>query len=1454
MMGQVGTKPTPAMEELDGQLKDAVKAIAWEKAEELANRLREEADRAMRTDLDGRRSTLKERATRFSEGVGATPQEVTDLFQRAGQSMEEAKFLDASKALGEAEAALKKAEEGLTEAAHERVRTLVQWAGEGKHLSDIEEKLGPCFATLAKGDFKASNACFEKSIPECLPGGERMLRERAEAARTILKLSQDLEVEFPDLQKAIDAAPQARPLSWDVADKAIEDAKRTTEKALRERCTERVQELRSLSETLKEEGAEFSEGEATLEEVLSQLPQAPLEDLRSLVSRATGAVEGPAMSVVAAYIDEVRPRLVEARQLGRNSLPAIEEVNQAREAYRKKRFREAVQRAQKALEIVSDLVADMEAGHEEVTEFKSLLARLASGGLTSSVYEDFAKKAEDALRHNELDKMRTELQEGLRVVGRESLPFFRNQLDSYKRVLGLVEERGWSSPELPEKLKEVRKHFQEGRFAETAEALATFKASLRSAVAPHLSHRLEELGKALEEIPDTDAVTSVRRWMAETDIALKVKEDIEQAIDKLAQTEKELAITFAARASSLVDELEEELQGLEAMGLETASLKREIQQIHQIFDLGDFVKASRSSRELKARILQQQLLRAEQGVSKAKFALVELAKMGLEPPTLKAGLVDASDRVRSGRYPGAYQRANQVLKDAETLKATAQKVREEIGSVAEIVQGLRKGGVGPEELQPILPRAKQASEAYQTMDFDRALTLTGELKSSLQALAQKREALKTLSELDTLLTSSRQVMASDPEWMKELREAQEKVSRGDAAGAVPELRTLRSRVVEGVRSGLDTQLRTLESDMRSARSAGLDTSQVEGPLTEARRKLQEPVPLGVAELIDRSRREFFQGRAFMEQAQKSVASAREAVSQGELVRADVSDLRPRLTEIESRFAAGELTVSLELAQRLHREAEDRVRSQVTKTLASFQAMINRAKMEGAITAVAENLLVQARNLLIGGKPLEALRLATRSETELERVELQHSLATNALITLKAKLDDAKEQGVNAPDVEREVARAEDLMARGDYAAVLERTMDGGDLLLQATDQLRKAREAVEATAKLLASLEGIEADLTTPRQELQQSRALLSEGKYAEAQSLARTTGETARGLLENLVSSRTSEVRKLLAAVLAIDPQAADEYPPMLARAEESLKARDFKRGVDRLAETRRAIEEGLGKLTAREEEKLRAVWKSVPPVDEGDASTRESTSRALSEAREKGDYARFRERLDQGLREAQSLRRKHLERSVSEMESRVLLGERLGVDMTPVMETFSEIKMNLKSGPIEPLQAELAKCEQSLAELLGTRLTDRVTELAGEAAFARDGLSMEVGPVERMLRDVETLQGSGDTVAAARKLVEAEGELARRKELHWQLTNTQYMIDQKLATLTDRKVDVGPIRELLGEALRARQSDYGKALELSQKALDELRKLLNEGSPAGTAGAGAEKATATANPDRGS
>ncbi|MGI0151394.1 MAG: hypothetical protein ACREC5_05610, partial [Thermoplasmata archaeon] len=149
----------------------------------------------------------------------------------------------------------------------------------------------------------------------------------------------------------------------------------------------------------------------------------------------------------------------------------------------------------------------------------------------------------------------------------------------------------------------------------------------RNAAHPYVARRLEEIARGLEEIRDAALVDPVRRLLADADVTLRVKEDLKGCLDTLRRAEREFSVVFAQNASSLVESLEEERRLLESMGGTGDEMQRQIDEVQQIFNMGDFVKAFRAAQEIRTRAHQQQLLRSEEAVSHTKLALVELGKM-----------------------------------------------------------------------------------------------------------------------------------------------------------------------------------------------------------------------------------------------------------------------------------------------------------------------------------------------------------------------------------------------------------------------------------------------------------------------------------------------------------------------------------------------------------------------------------------------------------------------------------------------------------------------------------------------------------------------------------------------------------------------------------------------------------------------------------------------------------
>ena len=198
-----------------------------------------------------------------------------------------------------------------------------------------------------------------------------------------------------------------------------------------------------------------------------------------------------------------------------------------------------------------------------------------------------------------------------------------------------------------------------------------------------------------------------------------------------------------------------------------------------------------------------------------------------------------------------------------------------------------------------------------------------------------------------------------------------------------------------------------------------------------------------------------------------------------------------------------------------------------------------------------------------------------------------------------------------------------------------------------------------------------------------------------------------------------------------------------------------------------------------------------------------------------------------------------------MAEFKDRLWVGERLALDTTPVMQTFSEARVALDAGRPDEAEALLARATSALEPAVRDPFVRRWRELQTEMNFAQEGLHVRIGPVRERLQQVEELDRSGQLLDAARLLLKTEEDLNLRKSLHRELMNLHYLIDAALTRAHELRVDTSAARALLSESLRLRETDYVAALE---KAREALRKLQAEG--VGTTEAAATAPAPAANP----
>ena len=466
------------------------------------------------------------------------------------------------------------------------------------------------------------------------------------------------------------------------------------------------------------------------------------------------------------------------------------------------------------------LTEDLEGAREEAESLRGLLDRLSALQVPVQPYYEPLRAAQDRIEKFEVGPAREAIRETMRRLGRTALEHLELLADRVAKIVEVARERGFLPAGTEASLAKARQTLADGALADAGELLAACEVELRTAAGPYVARVVEELEHGFGEIHDDALVAPARRLLADADVSLRVKEDVVASLESLKRAEREFAAVFAAHASSLVEALEEEGRALEAMGGAGDEIQRQIDEVQQIFNMGEFVKASRASQEIRTRAQQQQLVRSEESVSHAKLALVELGKMGLDTAVLRERFDKAQDAAREHRFAEAFQAAKAVEEEASEMRRTAEAIVEGLQRAGDLWQGLKDDGVPVDTYRE---QIRETRLAYQALDFAGAKAKLRSLEDVLATERASSNAARRFTTVELLLEDAQRLGLTTDVYRAEVDRGRAALTAGDPRKALEVAEGAQETLLQLLRPVLEENVRSLEQELDIARAAGVDT-------------------------------------------------------------------------------------------------------------------------------------------------------------------------------------------------------------------------------------------------------------------------------------------------------------------------------------------------------------------------------------------------------------------------------------------------------------------------------------------------------------------------------------------------------------------------------------------------------------------------------------------------------
>ena len=490
----------------------------------------------------------------------------------------------------------------------------------------------------------------------------------------------------------------------------------------------------------------------------------------------------------------------------------------------------------------------------------------------------------------------------------------------------------------------------------------------------------------------------------------------------------------------------------------------------------------------------------------------------------------------------------------------------------------------------------------------------------------------------------------------------------------------------------------------------------------------------------------------------------------------LADASAAMAEKDYKLAAERAAEATERGKRIYRE-------RAAAMIESSASLAGLAKGVGADVGEAEGSLTKAREALDAEDMSEAVDAARKAWKRSEKVLSEH--LSSSFSKVQALILSAKNLGRDVAPVEDLLSRARTAVEGNNFASALDFTKEGLETI---TEDLTSAVDKdLRDDEDLLHAAQELGADVTKATTFLERARSDIANLEFEKANNALRQCRTESERALQRSLEGRLTDFSRFTADARAIgaDPAAAEAH---FVRAQEAVKAGDFRAGADLVKQGFQALQEAqfqrvVMTIAASREKFVAAVNLGIdlqePLADLGNArqalqggTFREAMGwakkaddavdrtvgqyraaqerlkalhRAFAEAETRGvdtksarrfaekardayqahDLAALQEAVDAAHEELRKSEREQVMRMIERAEFILTVGEQSGADLSGASKILEDAIVATKANEHRRALDLVGQAQAQAEETLRAHVAERVTALRNAVPHVGDGAS---------------------------------------------------------------------------------------------------------------------------------
>lgn len=1184
--------------------------------------------------------------------VGGTQEEVESILKKAREALAADEL---TAAVEHAKKAWKRGEKTLLEhlsSSFSRAQSLILSAKNLKRdVSLVEDLLSRARTAMESNDYEAAVG-FTKEALETITEDLRgdVDREMGEIEELIV-IARDL---GSDITRSASLIERTR---GDIANFEFEKARNTlrqcraeAEKSLRLSLEGKAATFTKLIAETKAMGVDTSPAEEPFRGAETAIRKGAYREAAAAAQEGLRVLQDIQFQKVVQTIAASREKFVIAVNVGADLAGAMAHLNEARQAFQRGAYPDAIGWAKKADEEVEKVIGRFRSAEAKLRDLHRAFAEAEAHGVDTAGARRLADQGRQAYHERDQDGLE-------RLIGSAFETLERAQGERAAQVIGQAEalltlgERHGS--DLAEASKVLEQSMLAARAKDHPKALDLAARSMTQAEEA-IRQRAADMSTALRDVlphlGDDGATIKVLLNRAEASAEAR---DFEEAFGSLDEARTSAEGRVRELASQAVDDLATVVQMGVDLGADVTGIDRTYKEMNGLLGADrhlDVLAARERIRSTVATASDNLFNLVKHRVAQARELKIDIeemrdllkrSKMAFSVEDFHEGLVllkECNDK--SGTATAMYRRAQTTLAGAAALAAEARKRDVDVSRVLEILL--------------------EGKKAFDRLDYATAIELGDRARAETEKLmVMYTSAQKILSGRERLDLAAR-LAVDAPHLVEALGVAKEAMKAKDYERAVAEATRVETEVTGLLRERIREILAKVEGDADS--SPGVNLADVREDLAVAKQALEADRFVAAVEAAGRLGGRLERLRTQATEADAAIRRVADLVSDVSAMELAVPNTALLLERAERSFKGAEFEAALDLAAQAEAEVVRERDASIAAKMEHYRVAIDRARQSGTDTRSADAMLGQAREVLRGKKYRQALALATQSEAEAERVALVQGMAQQAIQAGTRKLDAL---GFAVPGIAHELEEARRSLDAGDYVKALDAAMGAMDGVADPRNRMGDVTRARDGVRGLLRTAETTGAEIVKLTRIFDEGEAALHAGDLPKAQEAYAQGIEWGTGLVRAHLKDLIEKAEGTAGTCrrLGVDPTPALNR---IAQAKGRLEAGEFAQSYGFISEARRMAEESLG---AKLNETFVQAAENLEHAKRlgSDSRQAEEMLRAAHERLERAEYEGALELTERALEQVEGV--KAVERRFVDLtykaESTIRSGKKFGIDM---------------------------------------------------------------------------------------------------------------------------------------------------------------------------------------------